>query len=89
MQLDHDVDVLGDRPAWRSSWVTCGPASIAQVTSFRIAPSASLRAWVVEIDPAPDSIALIIASDLLAADLADDLPGQVEPERVGQAPGPG
>ena len=32
---------------------------MAQVISFRIAASAS-PAWVVEIDPDPDSIALII-----------------------------
>ena len=42
------------------SWVTCGPASIAQVTSLRIAATAS-EAWVVEMEPVPDSIALIIA----------------------------
>ena len=43
-----------------SAWVTCGPASIAQVTSLRIAATAS-EAWVVEMEPVPDSIALIIA----------------------------
>jgi hypothetical protein len=42
------------------SWVTWPPASIAQVTSFRNAASA-FAAWVVLIEPAPDSIALIIA----------------------------
>ena len=43
-----------------SACVTCGPASIAQVTSLRIAATAS-EACVVEMDPVPDSIALIIA----------------------------
>ena len=41
------------------------------------------RGWC-EIDPVPDSIALIIAKTSAAADLADDLAGQVEPERVVQ-----
>ena len=41
------------------SRVTCGPASIAQVTSLRRHVAAS-AAWVVDSDPVPDSIALII-----------------------------
>lgn len=51
--------------AWASlavtmSWVNCGPASMAHVVSFRIAPMAS-RAWVVDSEPDPFSIVLSIA----------------------------
>ena len=40
-----------------SSRVTCGPFSMAQETSFSMVCSA-LRAWVVLIEPGPDSMAL-------------------------------
>ncbi len=42
------------------SWLTCGPASIAQVISLCTARRA-FAAWVVEIEPVPDSITLIMS----------------------------
>ena len=64
-----------------SSRVTWGPFSMAQETSFSMVCSA-LRAWVVLIEPGPGLHRLEHGPHLGAADLADDLAGQVEPEGV-------
>ena len=70
------------------SWVTWAPASIAQVTSFRSAAS-RVRGVGGADRPGPGLHRLDHRDHLAAADLADDLPRQVEPERVVQAPHPG
>ena len=83
LQLDDDVDVLRDRPGG----VVVGDVGAGLHRTRHQLPQRRLgvgrRGWC-EIDPVPDSIALIIATISAAADLTDDLPGQVEPERVVQ-----
>jgi hypothetical protein len=54
------MSIVSASLAWANSEVICGPASWAQVASRRSAAEAS-RAWTVDSDPEPASIALIIA----------------------------